>query len=91
MSRGPGTAPLTLEEQESQLGTNNREAVTNPDLSRATPADLIGLGQDKHEVDKTPTGPRAAGAINNEGQGGEQVWKESLLPSEKEALKKFFK
>jgi hypothetical protein len=89
VNRGPGTAPLTLEENESQLGTNNQEAVENPDLSRSTPGDLIAVGQQEHEIDKTPVGPREAGAASS-GEGGEQVWKENLSPQERAVLKRYF-
>jgi hypothetical protein len=91
VSRGPGAAPLFLGERESKLGTNNQEALSNPDLSRATPADLIAIGNDKHEVDKSPVGPREAGAVGNTGEGGEQVWKENLSPEERAVLKRYFK
>ena len=89
VTRGPGAAPLTLGDEESKLGTKNQEAVENPDLSRATPGDLIGLGEQKHDVDQTQIGPREAGAAST-GQGGEQVWKESLTPDERAVLKRYF-
>ncbi len=89
VSRGPGAAPLFLGENESRLGTNNQEAARNPDLSRATPADLIGLGDKKHEVDTSAVGPQAGGEGSG-GAGGEQVWKESLSPAERAVLKRYF-
>ena len=91
IDRGPGAAPLFLGEQQSKLGTNNQEALSNPDLSRTTPADLIGIGNDKHEVDKSALGPRDAGAVGSTGEGGEQVWKENLAPQERAVLKRYFK
>jgi hypothetical protein len=91
VQRGPGTAPLTLADTESNLGTNKLETVANPDYSRASVADQLGLSDGKHEVDQTATGPQAAGAIQAIGQGGEQVWRESLTPSEKAVLKRVFK
>ena len=51
----------------------------------------LGIQDGKHEVDKTVTGPTAAGAVQNQGQGGEQVWRESLTPEEKAVLKRVFK
>ena len=89
VTRGPGAAPLVLGDEESKLGTKNQEAVENPDLSRATPGDLIGLGEQKHDVDQTQIGPREAGDAST-GQGGEQVWKESLTPDERAVLKRYF-
>jgi hypothetical protein len=89
VTRGPGTAPLTLGDKESNLGTSNQEAVENPDLSRSAPGDLIAVGQQDHDIDKTPAGPRQAGAASS-GTGGEQVWKESLSPDERAVLKRYF-
>lgn len=91
ISRGPGTAPLTLSKEENDFGTNKTEAVSNTDLSRAQIGDMMALQNGRHEVDKTPTGAQAAGAVQNAGQGGQQVWRESLTPEEKAVLKRVFK
>lgn len=90
VSRGPGTAPLTLSDERNDLGTEKREGVTSSDFSRAQPGTMLGLQDGKHEVDKTSQGPTAAGAVQNAGQGGEQVWRESLTPEEKAVLKRVF-
>ena len=90
VNRGPGAAPLFLSDTESKLGTNKQEAVTNEELSRAVPADLIGLGQQEHELDTSPVGARAGGAADT-GQGGERVWKDDLTPAERAVLKRYFK
>jgi hypothetical protein len=91
ITRGPGTAPLTLSDEENDFGTNKNEAVSNTDLSRAQVGSMLALQDGKHEVDKTAKGPQAAGAVQNAGQGGEQVWRESLTPEEKAVLKRVFK
>lgn len=91
ITRGPGTAPLTLSDEENDFGTNKNEAVSNTDLSRAQVGDMLALQNGKHEVDKTIKGPQAAGTVQNAGQGGEQVWRESLTPDEKAVLKRVFK
>lgn len=91
VSRGPGTAPLTLSDEENDFGTDKKEAVSNTDLSRAQVGDMLALQNGKHEVDKTARGPQAAGAVQNAGQGGEQVWRESLTPDEKAVLKRVFR
>lgn len=91
ITRGPGTAPLTLSNEENDFGTNKNEAVSNTDLSRAQVGDMMALQNGKHEVDKTSTGPQAAGTIQNAGEGGQQVWRESLTPEEKAVLKRVFK
>ncbi|MDZ4289922.1 MAG: hypothetical protein U0984_18295 [Prosthecobacter sp.] len=90
ISRGPGTAPLTLSENENRFDTQKNEAVSNADLSRAQLGTTLGLQDGKHEVDKTSATPMAAGAVGNAGQGGAQVWRESLTPEEKAVLKRVF-
>ncbi len=91
VTRGPGTAPLTLSKEENDFGTNKAEAVSNTDLSRARIGDMMALQNGKHEVDDTSTGPQAAGAVQNAGEGGQQVWRESLTPEEKAVLKRVFR
>ncbi len=91
ITRGPGTAPLTLSDEENDFGTNKNEAVSNTDLSRAQVGDMLALQNGKHDVDKTAKGPQAAGTVQNAGQGGEQVWRESLTPEEKAVLKRVFR
>lgn len=90
VQRGPGTAPLFLGEEESRLGTHNQESLRNEDLSRAAPADLIGLGEKEHEIDRAAVGAREGGAAAA-GQGGERVWKDDLTPDERAVLKRYFK
>jgi len=90
VNRGPGTAPITLADEESNLGTKNLEAVNSNDLSRAAPADLIGITQTEHDLDQSNRGAQAGGNIGSAGSGGETVWKDSLLPAEKAVLKKYF-
>ncbi|HRX54043.1 MAG TPA: hypothetical protein P5016_06010, partial [Verrucomicrobiales bacterium] len=90
ISRGPGTAPLTFGD-ETKLGTKNLESLQNPDLSHVAPGELISVGETKFDLDKTPRGPQQAGAVTGVGQGGDAVWRESLVPAEREVLKKFFK
>ena len=91
ISRGPGTAPLTLSDDENSFGTAKNEGVKNEDFSKAQLGTTLGIQDGKHEVDKTGTGTTAAGAVQNQGQGGEQVWRESLTPEEKSVLKRVFK
>jgi hypothetical protein len=82
---------LTLSDEENDFGTNKAEAVSNTDLSRAQVGDMMALLDGRHEVDKSAKGPQAAGVVQNAGQGGEQVWRESLTPAEKAVLKRVFK
>jgi hypothetical protein len=91
ISRGPGTAPLTLSDQESHLGTTTLEAVQNEDLSRAALGDLMGLGTGEHQVDKNAeNGPQSGGAMSAAGTGSEAVWQQTATPAEQGALRKFF-
>ncbi len=91
VSRGPGAAPLTMKEHESQLGSTQTEVVTNDDLSNAAVGDLMGLGSSKHEVDKNAwSGPQAGGIISSTGSGGEAVWEQPATPAEQQALQRFF-
>ena len=90
ISRGRGDAPMAFGD-EKELNSGQLEAVTNLDLSRAAPGDVIGSGETEHEIDETKSGPVEAGAVINNGQGGDAVWRESLLPEEKAVLKKYFK
>lgn len=90
ISRGPGEAPITLGDP-NHLGTNNLESVHNPDLSRAAPGDMIGTGTTEHEIDKSKHGAQQAGSVKSTGQGGDTIWKESLLPAEKKLLQRYFK
>lgn len=91
VARGPGTAPLTLSDQESNLGTTTTEAVKNEDLSRAALGDLMGLGKGEHKVDKNAgSGPQSGGAMSAAGTGSEAVWQQTATPAEQGALRKFF-
>jgi hypothetical protein len=91
ITRGPGTAPLTLSQDENDFGTNKYEAVSNPDLSKAQLSTMLDLQDGKHEVDRTYLGAGAAGVAEHQGTGGEQIWKETLTPDEKAVLKRVFK
>lgn len=91
ISRGPGTAPLTLADEENNFGTNKSEAVSNPDLRHAQLSTQLGVQDGQHKVDKTYQGPTAAGQTTHTGQGGEQVWRDTLTPEEQAVLKRVFK
>jgi hypothetical protein len=91
-TRGPGTAPITLSEQENQLGTKKTEAVANDDFKRAALGETVGVSQTEHDVDKKSyRGSTQAGAIDSNGTGGEAVWRNDLTPEERATLQRFFK
>jgi len=92
VDRGPGTAPLVLKEDKTQLGTTKTESLQNDDLSRAAVGDLIGLGAGEHKADEaTWTGAQLGGANSSVGSGGEAVWDQAATPAEQEALRRFFR
>ncbi len=91
VERGRGDAPMFHNEDESQLGSKDLEAVTNEDLSRAAPGDVLGVGEAENNIDEAPVQVREAGAVGSAGQGGETVWEENLLPSERAVLERYFK
>lgn len=89
--RGPGTAPGVLGQLSPDVNSGKLEGLESDDLSKSLPGDLLELNDGEHDVDKTKLGARAGGGVGNEGKGGDRIWKDSLLPSEKRALKEFFK
>ncbi len=90
VDRGPGTAPITFGDT-NDLGTTLAERLSNDDLSRATPAELLALGLTEHDKDPTVLGSRIGGTTTTTGSGGEAVWKEGgLRPEEKALLKRWF-
>ena len=90
INRGRGDAPMFYGDQQ-KLDAGKLEGVTNTDLSRAAPGDVLAEGQTKHDDEEVPVKAREAGAVSGNGQGGDAVWRESLMPEEKAVLKKYFK
>lgn len=91
INRGPGTAPGVLGQLKDDVQRGDLEGLKSEDLSQSLPGDLLQLEDGEHRVEETEVGPRAGGAVSGEGEGGSRIWKDSLLPSEKKALKDFFK
>ena len=73
------------------LNAGDLEGLKSEDLSNSLPGDLLELKDSEHDVDTAKVGLRSGGTIDDDSKGGSRVWKESLLPSEKRALKNFFK
>ena len=91
VNRGPGTAPLTLNETASEAGSTKTEAVSNEDLSRAAPGDLLAVSAGEHEVDRTVAPQNAAGGRAVSGAGADAVWNATNLPpDEQQRLRAFF-
>ena len=90
--RGKGDAELTVKKDETNLNTKRTEGMNpNLDPERVAPGDLLGMQDGKHRVDENAKLNADGGTINSTGDGGAAVWKESLLPSEREVLKRYFK
>jgi len=89
VQRGPGVAPLPLSADPANPGPGRPDALESKDLSRAGVGDNIGTENVEHELDKSSAGPVAGGAAAG-GAGGNAVGTESLLPSDRAVLKKYF-
>lgn len=92
VDRGPGEAPLSLTRQETNLDTQGMERLQGElDVQRLAPGDVMGTTDGKHEVDRAEVVPQAGGGVKSLGDGGAAVWRDSLLPAERETLRRYFK
>jgi len=91
ISRGPGHNEHLMGNEADKLGLGKHERIKPKDLSNTLPGDLLETTDGEHKVDKTDAKIRNGGTTKHKGDGGERVWKNSLLPNEKKALKQFFK
>ncbi len=90
IKRGPGKAPNLLGDPNADAGKGKLEQLESDDKKNALPGDLLETQEGEHDINKSKQGPTAGGAASSKGKGGARVWKDSLLPEEKKALKKFF-
>jgi hypothetical protein len=90
-NRGPGTAPGVLGRLGDDVETGKMEGLEAEDLSRTLPGDLLDVIDGEHDVERKDIGIREGGNIEDAGKGGDRVWRDSLDPEEKKALKEFFK
>ncbi len=93
INRGRGDAEMFFKKDETNLATKKTKTVpAELDPERAAPADVLAVTDGKHDVDKNAyQGPKPGGAIQDIGDGGSAVWQNSLLPAEREVLKRYFK
>lgn len=90
--RGPGSVPLALQSEKTDLGTQKAEGLSSEDMSRALPGEVEQLSITEHDVDTSDAGgPVDAGKISSSGSGGDAVWKDSFTPEERKLLQRFFK
>jgi len=92
---GPGggteSEDLALKEAPTNLKPQKEEGLTNSNLENATVGDTIKTSAGQHKVDPAEyQGPQAAGALTSPGSGGEAVWKQELVPAEREVLKRYY-
>jgi len=90
VQRGRGDAPMFHEDQESQLGTGNLERITNEDLERAAPGDMLGEIEVKQDPVTEGAAVRSGGNVGSVGRGGNRVWDADLMPAEQDVLRKFY-
>lgn len=88
----PGNTPLTFRPPQAPLQAGSPEALANRDLRQAALGDTVGLSTDEHAVDQTAwSDPRASGgAAAHLRQGGEAVWRQTVMPQEEAVLKAYF-
>lgn len=92
ITRGPGEAPMLLNEKETRLGGGKAEALANPDYRRAAIGDTMAVQDGQHEMDESLYRQGAeAGAAASLGEGGEAVWTTPLVPEEQDVLTRYFK
>jgi hypothetical protein len=88
---GGETAPLSLKKKPTDLKPGQTETLDGNDLTRALPAETVAVTAGEHEVDKSAPRAQTGGEIASPGQGGAAVWRESMIPREREVLQRYFK
>jgi hypothetical protein len=92
LTRGPGSVPLGLSEKPTGVVPSSSERLDNgDDLTRALPAELLGVSKSKPEAAAASDGAPTQGGDASNGAGGEAVFRNDLTPQEREVLKRFFK
>ena len=57
-------------------------------MNRARPGELLGTSEGEHKLEKDQwRGSQEGGKTDNQGSGGDAIWKENLLPEEQELLR----
>lgn len=93
IDRGPGTAPVTLDAQATELNSQQVEMLKRPlDLQRIATGDALSITDGAAKIDPNAyQGTQQSGAAASPGDGGSAVWQNTLRPAERETLKRFFK
>lgn len=86
------SAPLMLTEAASNVGPGTAEGLPTADLQRLALGDKLGTQSGAPGVDPAKAvAVGAAGAVAAPAAGGEAVWVNRLTPTERAAVKRFFK
>ena len=92
VNRGPGSAPLELAEERTELATTRIEDVMGHEPLGTEFGETVAVGIGEHDIDTNRfSGGQDAGAVSATGEGGELVWSQTLTPEERRVLKKYFK
>ncbi len=92
ITRGPGAAPMWLNENASPSSSRHREDVKNDNLDHISFDKNVGQSMGEHQIDKSSYNKNLnSGSTKNKGKGGEAVWRDNFLPAEKKILEKYFK
>lgn len=91
VARGPGTVPLTLSADPSEVGSTKVEGMSNDDLSHAALGESVGISKGQHDGTPLRYEGAVAGGAAEQGSGGEAVWVNQLTPVEQAQVKSFFK
>ncbi|GMR23568.1 MAG: hypothetical protein BMS9Abin37_2009 [Acidobacteriota bacterium] len=92
VNRGPGSAPIELAEERTELGSSRIEDVIGHEPLGTELGETVAVGIGEHDNDTSGfRGGRDAGAVAATGEGGELVWSQTLTPEERRVLKKYFK
>lgn len=95
-SGGPGgggpPAPLSFNLQASQSGQGALQTLSGTNLENPALGDKVGEERGAHVVDPSKADAQTvAGAVAQPASGGDAVWVNRLTPTERAALKNFFK
>lgn len=89
---GEKHAPKVLGRKSEAFDLLKNEKLDSRNKNNLAPGDLLETTDGgEHEVDLSATTEQEGGNTENQGAGGDSVWKGNYLPDEKRALKKFFK
>jgi hypothetical protein len=92
VDRGPGVAPLDLSAEPLEPLSDRIEGLEGGHASGGPFGATVGVSLGEHET-RTEAFEfgRDGGAVVSTGEGGDRVWTQSLLPSERRVLQRYFK